>query len=407
MARQRMYTRSPRFPFAQALASLYTSSPFHWQEVAPGETMTEFRVQCSLRSDPVLLQDNPAYLWFGLFYVPYRLIDPAWPDYVVNQGSLTLSAIGSSPAALWALSDQNTTGVLDWFQPARDLIHNEYFGDENHTLTNEVRNFDADWTVRDAQDANEVTLATAAADITTADIEEAFGERDYQARVEKWDGSYRRYLMDMGVTTPDDMLIGPERLFAFRRFLTPATIVDPSDGSYVSAWTADIDRRFRKPIFFPEAGLVIGLAALCPRIYFETVDPLGYKTPDSMPQPGMMNAHVMGDFPRFIADIGSATERLSFNEKFWKGRTMLFRGKNNSIRQRYLWSRPTTVTEMLYPSTGTVDDGTGTSTNTTLGTRVFGTENGDELRVNGLVNTRFRTNVPRYGVDWRPRQVLA
>jgi len=257
-----------------------------------------------------------------------------------------------------------------------------------------------DWTVKATRELEEVVLPTSTTDISTADIEEAFGDRDFEVARRNWEGDYRRYLNSQGVKTDEGMLDMPEKLFKYRRFVEPATIVDPATADYQSVWTLDMDRTVKKPFYFPEHGIVIGLMTVMPRVFTLSEDPLSFLTsPEEYPNAQMLNAHIMKEIPRWNGSdiIG----RSSIIENLWRGRHLVGLHDN---KDDYLVYTPKSRIEAIYPGLGEWFDSGDQSVS--LRDRVWGTTATTPVRWQGIATTRIQSPISRYGNDWRPRITL-
>jgi len=396
----RRWNRRPRFPVAGHIGKTGKLQLIHKQFVNPGETMKELRGQLKLRTNPAKCLDVPGYVELSAWYIPLRIIDEGFPDFLVSNGSLSVPTYASDAASNNFLG---ANGAYAWEEEAMKLVGKEYLSTEtfDNSADLNMRNPDTDWTLQLPQTDADVDITTAT---TTNELDEKYAERDYEVRREGWEGSYRRYLQGLGVQLSEDALSVPERLYRYRRFIEPATIVDPSTGEYKSVWTADIDRTMRKPIYFSEHGVVIVLFGLLPRILLDNPDADQYVTePEEFPTPQMLNAHVMKDAALFW---GATAERASINERFWRGQHQLRGVEDHDYRKELIFMKPADRDELLYPASsasGFLD--TDLTTWTNLNARTFGTA-AAPMRYQGLFTTQIATSIPRVGSDARPRVLL-
>jgi len=396
------WNRRPRFPIGGNFAALGKRRLFFKASVNPGETQTELRSQIKVRTDAAAVLDTPAYLEIEFYYVPLRLIDEGFPDFLISSGALTVGTYATQGAADQYLS-QN--GALAWEQGAFSVIAENYWAIEDYANTaGYVKNPETDHSIQQTVEDADVDITTAT---TTNQLDEKYGERDFEVRRQSWEGNYRRFLQNAGVTVKEDALSVPERIMRYRRFIEPATIVDPSTSDYASVWTADIDRMLKKPIYFAEHGIILGFISLTPRIMLDDIDPASFITdPEQFPIPGMLNAHCMSEEQIFLG--GASTERISTNEYLWSGRSLIAGGEEHASRGNLLVLRPASRIEVLYSASVVASDlnGTGFYNPTTdlwedLDTRVFGGSSQTSVRYQGLCTQSVKTTILRVGSDWR------
>ena len=264
-------TRKPRFPFAQA-GQYGTGTVIHRSLVNPGETAKKIKFGLRFQSLPIPNAILGAYVDVWFFYVPYRLVEAQWADFLTDQGGTISTSTGSDNVPGY-FENSTVSGGFMGFHEAYNLVINHFFRTDEDTAASGtgphyLPNADLVGLALGDDDyaSDDVTVSTAGDTLSLRDLEEGQAERRHNLVVDRIGGDYLTYLREFGVNVRNTAIDAPELLGHRRNFMYPSRTVDPSDGSTVQAYFGDMSAELSKPVYFTEHGALIGIMSIRPKV---------------------------------------------------------------------------------------------------------------------------------------------
>lgn len=268
----------------------FVLQPFAVAPVLPGDTMKNALLQVRARTDPI---KNPLIGWWlehFIFYVPFRAmgisshlqtmaLDPSFGELNVA-GDIAASTAwyhsqtGDPSYAYWA-----TKAVVEEFfrNDGEDWVTNAHLDNMPQIGIMKHRAFqslvlDSDSTEPDTFPGEYDKDGELAGDLGSGATNFAGHYDAYQAMVASKlvDVTYEDFLRTYGVRVPlqpsNEPL--PELLRYSKQWSYPSSAVDETDGTLASAVNWKVALRADKDRLFREPGVIIGLTAATPKIYF-------------------------------------------------------------------------------------------------------------------------------------------
>ena len=116
----------------------------------------------------------------------------------------------------------------------------------------------------------------------------------YERKVEMMDGKYINWLKNQGVNANETLTDIPEFLGHYRRYIKPSRTVDQSNGFTVQHYGHECKIKLSKRRYFQEAGVVIGVYAVRPKVHLNggyDNSSMVFASPQQFPQVGQLAEH--------------------------------------------------------------------------------------------------------------------
>jgi len=278
--------RNPKHPFV-IKQSPFQIAPHCIVAVWPGETLKSALVQAKVVSDPIKSGIIGWHAELYYFYVKLTDLDDrvAFRDMVVDP-DYDATAIDSPTDVPWHYFASGATRPgIDYVSKCMDRIVQCYFRDDDELPGDHVigtGKYAAKITASNVMDSlrpsTEYEAATidfdvdldADATITASEVTKAqlmYQQLMQNGLIEK---SYEDFLKSYGINPSEATEAHkPELLRYVRDWTTPTRIVDPADGSPVSAVQWALQERLDKARLFKEPGFIIGVSVFRPKVYFK------------------------------------------------------------------------------------------------------------------------------------------
>lgn len=254
--------------------------PLGYFEVAPGESVSGVLNSrfTSDQADNLIL--NRTYYDTFLFYVPYRLLDSGWPDFISKEtGSVPLVTDlmprnYENAFQLTDVADAYTENVA-WPRYAYNMIWNEYFRQQDVTERALTDNTIAQGYLREStlyassrNDANvdETSIDTSGGSFTTRTLRSALANDRFDRIRDYYGDKYTDYLAAVGVQSVWTILEQPEVLGMHHGDLrfTATRATDGANLADIGGVFDGVSKTTVKDKFLPEHGLVyaVGIARM-------------------------------------------------------------------------------------------------------------------------------------------------
>lgn len=285
--------RRPRHTF-QLKHKPWQLQPFFIGPVIAGETLQNLLLQARVVTDPIKHPLLGWWLEYFFFFVKLRdiefvgnavthpdvermLIDPTFDHK-------TSSLYGTSAQA-WSYKGTNS---IDWVHQCTRRCIECYFRLDGEAWNvamidtvplasineDEAQAEGTNW-MNSMVDATTVTWdeginvdLNANSVITTAEIDQAMRQWQYQMFNQQTTLTFQEYLKQFGVSVPTEDLHRPELVRFVRLWQYPSNTVNPTDGVPASAVSWSVAERADKDRFISEPGFLFGLTCARPKIYF-------------------------------------------------------------------------------------------------------------------------------------------
>lgn len=276
------YMRNPRFPLVNS-SRFYEAMPVFRHPVNPGETLKKLRFMFKMQSMPLRPAVAGAYVDVWFFYVPMRAVWSSWPEFVMhNPGEGTQPAIPTLPLDQAKYFDGGTDRPA-LFARCYQAIANRFFRTEMDAKVPETipQNDGVSygfWNAPNCDFTVECMYTSGAHDFdrTVPVVNDEFSIRalrdesallTHDQRMADNTGHYADYLRLFGVNARPNMIVEPEPLGHYRKFIQPSRMPNDQTGFTVQSYFHEGDFTLSKPRFFPEHGYVIGIATVRPKEY--------------------------------------------------------------------------------------------------------------------------------------------
>lgn len=276
--------RRPQHTF-QLRTRPYQIQPFLLAPVIPGETLKNMLFQSKVISDPIVNRLLGWWKEYYFFYVKLTDLDERdeFKEMVLNPAWDKAGISDAADSAHYYTYANATHVQIPWVRMCLKRVVEEYFRDEGDpwdgvTLTNLPQAYESGgrgiW--QSAQPEAAVTFRDVS---LTVGVDDSFtmGELDdmrLQYELLRQNGmsqemSYEDYLRSFGIRAPEtEKPHRPEFIRMFRKWSTPVSAIDPTDGSAASAVTWEFTERADKDRFCREPGFIFGVTVTRPKIYF-------------------------------------------------------------------------------------------------------------------------------------------
>ena len=372
MANLQRQMRKPRFVIGNT-GKFGRLQPFNYSTVFAGETQKEIKAQLNFMSEPIKFAQSGATVDVWFYYVPFSLVWDNFREWVMGDGTYTLSEASKTPArSLWgrlsSADDAGISGIQDhMLGEAYKQIVNHYFLDDENQITSvpssattlPIVDQSAE-TSGDVDLANEdETIDVSSGTLSLKELERKRANLRYERRVEMMDGKYTNWLKNQGVNASEQLTDIPEFLGHYRRYIKPSRTVDQSNGFTVQHYGHECKIKLTKRRYFQEAGVVIGVYSVRPKIHlvggYDASAAMFY-TPEQFPQVGQLSEHKTisnnsnTNFQEYGGYENSSTSAqttyMSIDASLFKGRHQAFNVDGDYIKSH----ASSTDTGMMYPA---------------------------------------------------------
>ena len=282
--------RAPRFP-TRVQGKIQEFQLMHASLLCPAETLKMTKFEGRLQSAPCVYSLVPMVFDMFFFLVPIRAVWSDWDKYIMDQGGSPTG--GSANEALF----MRGTVPHNFIPKAYESIVERFFRDEDDTeavahpamaaipdLTGEFRS-DKD------EDGMDETINTADG-LTVREIDRARARVDHQIMFDRMSGHYEDYLKAQGQRVDPKIILEPELVGNYRKFLYPSKTVSQTDGSTVQSIFHDFAMRLNKPRRSYEHSMLIGIMSLRPKIVHASPTQFGWiNSPERWPAVTQLPEH--------------------------------------------------------------------------------------------------------------------
>jgi hypothetical protein len=359
--------RKPRFVIANK-GKFGRLIPFHAEHVFAGETMKKLKASMNFMSKPIALAQSGATIDIWYYYVPLPIIWSDFPQWVMGDSTINPPyAQYANGRSLWGMTgsdDDQATGEYEHLlHEAYVKIANHYFKDDENQITTAgsptslpIVDQSAETTGDADLDAEDETIDVSGGTLSLKELERKRANLRYERRVEMQDGKYVNWLKNQGVNANEQLSEIPEFLGHYRRFVRPSRTVSQSTGFTVQHYGHDCSMELTKRRYFQESGLIIGVAAVRPKIHlvggFNTSGYI-YLSPERFPHVGQLAEHkkIMGvdgssQGGRENESDNSPATYMSSDASLFKGRHEAYNTDSSYVKTH----NPTSDSDAMYPT---------------------------------------------------------
>ena len=302
MANLSRQMRKPRFVIGNK-GKFGRLIPFHAEYVFAGETMKKLKASMNFMSKPIALAQSGATIDIWYYYVPLPIIWSDFPTWVMGDSTINVpSSNNVSGRILFGGESAAGVSVHDHFlHEAYVKIVNQYFRDDENqiTVTSDpvaipIVDQSAETTGDADLEAEDETIDVSGGSLSLKELERKRANLRYERRVEMQDGKYVNWLKNQGVNANEQLSEIPEFLGHYRRFVRPSRTVSQTTGFTVQHYGHDCSMELTKRRYFQESGMIIGVAAVRPKIHLVGgYNALGviWQSPERFPHVGQLAEH--------------------------------------------------------------------------------------------------------------------
>ena len=367
MANLRRQMRKPRFVIANK-GKFGRLVPFHAEYVFAGETMKKLKASMNFMSKPIALAQSGATIDIWYYYVPMPIIWSDFPTWVMGDSTInppnTNYISGRSLFGLSFDNDEALSSTHDHFlHEAYVKIANHYFRDDENQVTTAasavalpIVDQSAETTGDSDLETEDETIDVSGGSLSLKELERKRANLRYERRVEMQDGKYVNWLKNQGVNANEQLSEIPEFLGHYRRFVRPSRTVSQSTGFTVQHYGHDCSMELTKRRYFQESGMIIGVAAVRPKIHLTGgYNPIGvvWQSPERFPHVGQLAEHKkimaadgasLGGYEN-EAD-GSPATYMTIDASLFKGRHEAFNTDAGYVKTH----NPSSDADAMYPT---------------------------------------------------------
>lgn len=393
MANLRRQMRKPRFVIANK-GKFGRLVPFHAEYVFAGETMKKLKASMNFMSKPIALAQSGATIDIWYYYVPMPIIWSDFPQWVMGDSTLnTPDSNANNGRTLWgnAVGDDSSIGTHDHFlHEAYVKILNHYFRDDENQVSTASSPLIIPIVDQSSETSGDVdlenedeTIDVSGGSLSLKELERKRANLRYERRVEMQDGKYVNWLKNQGVNANEQLSEIPEFLGHYRRFVRPSRTVSQTTGFTVQHYGHDCSMELTKRRYFQESGMIIGVAAVRPKIHLVG----GYNTsgwvwtsPERFPHVGQLAEHkkIMGSSG--ISQGGMENETDTIPATYMSIDASLFKGRHEAYNTDPAYVKthdPNSDSSAMYP--------------TSAWDSVLETTSNDHFHIDGVMSTSLVT----------------
>ena len=307
MANLQRQVRKPRFVIGNT-GKFGRLQPFFHSNVFAGETQKEVKAQLNFMSEPINVAQSGATIDVWFYYVPFSLIWSNFQNWVMGDSGETL-AEGSVTNARTLWGKTTSTDELSLYAKqdhalgeAYKLVINHYFKEDNEQLTSvpstaealPLVDHSAEFMTNEEWAVEEETIDVSSGTLSLTELERKKANLRYERRVEAMDGKYINWLKNQGVNANETLAEVPEFIGHYRRYIKPARTVDQSNGFTVQHYGHECKIKLSKRRYFQEAGVVIGVYSVRPKVHINSGFDLSgsiFASSQAFPQTGQLAEH--------------------------------------------------------------------------------------------------------------------
>ena len=367
MVNLRRQMRKPRFVIANK-GKFGRLIPFHAEYVFAGETMKKLKASMNFMSKPIALAQSGATIDIWYYYVPLPIIWSDFPEWVMGDSTINPPTTNFvTGRSLWNLSIGGDAALGNTHD---HLLHeayvktvNHYFRDDENQITSTTAPVGIPIVDQSAETTGDVdldnedeTIDVSGGSLSLKELERKRANLRYERRVEMQDGKYVNWLKNQGVNANEQLSEIPEFLGHYRRFVRPSRTVSQTTGFTVQHYGHDCSMELTKRRYFQESGMIIGVAAVRPKIHltggYNTVGSM-WRSPERFPHVGQLAEHkkVMdvtgqsqGGYENELDNNPSTY--MSIDASVFKGRHEAYNADGSYVKTH----NPTSDADAMYPT---------------------------------------------------------
>jgi hypothetical protein len=301
MANLQRQMRKPRFVIGNT-GKFGRLQPFTYSTVYAGETQKEIKAQLNFMSEPIAVAQSGATIDVWFYYVPYSLIWDNFQTWIMGDSVETLSTTDHIDSrTLWGVSSIRSEQD-HMLGNAYKKVVNHYFRDDENQIsavpTSPVAIPIVDQSAETSGDVDldneDETIDVSSGTLSLKELERKRATLRYERRVEMMDGKYINWLKNQGVNANETLAEIPEFLGHYRRYIKPSRTVDQSNGFTVQHYGHECKIKLIKRRYFQEAGVVIGVYSVRPKVHLTggfDLTAAQFASPQQFPQVGQLAEH--------------------------------------------------------------------------------------------------------------------
>ena len=367
MANLRRQMRKPRFVIANK-GKFGRLVPFHAEYVFAGETMKKLKASMNFMSKPIALAQSGATIDICYYYVPMPIIWSDFPTWVMGDSTINVPTTNvAAGRTLWGFTgvdDDVSTGYHDHFlHESYVKIANHYFRDDENQITTATSPTAIPIVDQSAETSGDVdldnedeTIDVSGGSLSLKELERKRANLRYERRVEMQDGKYVNWLKNQGVNANEQLSDIPEFLGHYRRFVRPSRTVSQTTGFTVQHYGHDCSMELTKRRYFQESGMIIGVAAVRPKIHLgggRNTSGWIWVSPERFPHVGQLAEHkkVMSGSGNSeggyeLDSDGSPSTYMSIDGSLFKGRHEAYNTDSAYVKTH----NPSSDADAMYPT---------------------------------------------------------
>ena len=395
MANLRRQMRKPRFVIANK-GKFGRLIPFHAEYVFAGETMKKLKASMNFMSKPIALAQSGATIDIWYYYVPLPIIWSDFPQWVMGDSTLNVPDTNyAGGRSLWGLSVGTDASLIaeghdHFLHEAYVKVLNHYFrDDENQVATVSepqaipIVDQSAETTGDVDLENEDETIDVSGGSLSLKELERKRANLRYERRVEMQDGKYVNWLKNQGVNANEQLSEIPEFLGHYRRFVRPSRTVSQTTGFTVQHYGHDCSMELTKRRYFQESGMIIGVAAVRPKIHltggYNSASSMWY-SPERFPHVGQLSEHKKVMSGTGAGYGGYENESDGYPNTYMTIDASLFKGRHEAFNTDSSYVKthdPSSDADAMYPTAAW--DG------------VLETSSNDHFHMDGVMSTSLVT----------------
>jgi hypothetical protein len=360
MANLKRQIRKPRFVIGNA-GKFGRLIPFTYHHVYAGESQHNIKTMMNFMSKPVAQRMSGATLDIWYYYVPWRLVWDQFPEWVMGDSTLTVpNTKVTEGRALFGMMASEQAHMLG---TAYEMVVNHYFREEHdqYSLSTDpavlpIVDRTAETQGDEDYEEEDESIDVSGGTLSIRELERRRARLAYERRVESLDGKYTSFLRAQGVNANETVAQVPEFVGHYRKYIKPSKTINDTTGLSVQTYAHECSHTLTKRRFFQEHGVIIGCAAIRPKVHLNgglNGDAYQWSTPQQFPHVGMLAEHKKIANNEFVSRGGYENETdgtpatyINIDHYLWNGRTHVLNTESGYINAY----DPTDDETALYPS---------------------------------------------------------
>ena len=259
--------RTPRYPVVTT-GRFGKAVPVAKALVEAGSTLRKLSFRNRFQSMPIKYPLTGGYLDVEFYYVPMSAAWDEWIDFVLGETVTFPTLAAAQPNFFTSAANSSKLYGLCY-----EAVINKF----HRTSEDDPYTYDGSWASLPRVDMTAEFSASAdhrtidetvniADGLTVREIDDARAKLRYRNRMDFATGHYADWLKEQGVAAHAVLGADPERIGRVSKFVMPSKSIDPSTGGTTQSYFRDIELTLDKDRYFAEAGYIVGILSMRPKI---------------------------------------------------------------------------------------------------------------------------------------------